>query len=91
MEWPAMVERNADIWLTLYIILIFVVFISGILLGALFSPARKRNEYEPWHARLAAAEREPRHGGKKRSMNLLAVVVALIVVSGVILVSHFLA
>jgi len=91
MEWPAMVERNADIWLTLYIILIFVVFISGILLGALFSPARERKEYEPWHARLAAAEREPRHGGKKRSMNLLAVVLALIVVSGVILVSHFLA
>jgi len=85
------IETNADILLTLYVILIFIAFISGIFLGALFSPARERKEYEPWHARLAAAEREPRHGGKKRSMNLLAVVLALIVVSGVILVSHFLA
>jgi len=77
--------------LALYIILIFVAFISGLFLGALFSPFRHnaRKEPKPWHARLAAAEGEPRHDGKKRSMNLLAVVLALVVVSGVIVVDQF--
>ena len=44
---------NEDIWLTLYIIVIFVVFISGMFVGALISP-RRRKEREPRHARLAA-------------------------------------
>jgi hypothetical protein len=56
MKWLAMYE---DEWLTLYIILIFIVFISGLFLGALISPNR-RKEREPWHARLAAAEVKPR-------------------------------
>ena len=33
-----------DEWLTLYIILIFVAFISGLFLGALLSPARERKD-----------------------------------------------
>jgi formate hydrogenlyase subunit 3/multisubunit Na+/H+ antiporter MnhD subunit len=86
MEWLAMYE---DEWLTLYIILIFVAFISGLFLGALFSPARERKAREPWHARLAAAEGEPSPDGKKRSMNLPAVVLALVVVSGVIVADQF--
>jgi len=56
--------------LALYTILIFVAFVSGLFLGALFSPFwhNARKEPKPWHARLAAAEGEPRHDGKKRSM-----------------------
>jgi hypothetical protein len=77
-----------DLGIALYIILIFVAFISGLFLGASFSPSRD-NVREPRHARLAAAEGEPRHDGKKRSMNLLAAVLALVVVSGVIIVDHF--
>jgi hypothetical protein len=77
--------------LALYIILIFAAFISGLFLGALFSPFRHnaRKEPKPWHARLAAIEGEPRHDGEKRSMNLAAFVLALVVVSGVIVVDQF--
>jgi formate hydrogenlyase subunit 3/multisubunit Na+/H+ antiporter MnhD subunit len=80
-----------DQWLALYIILIFAAFISGFFLGALFFPFRHnaRKEPKPWHARLDADEENPRHDGKKRSMNLLAVVLALVVVSGVIVVDQF--
>ena len=83
-----MVETNEDIWLTLYIIVIFVVFISGLFLGALISP-RRRKEREPWHSRLAAAEAEPRRDGKKRSIKLPAVIAALVVVFVVIVLDHF--
>jgi len=79
---------NEDEWIALSIFLIFVAFVSGLLLGASFS-WHKRNEPEPWHARLASAEGKPRHDGKERSMNLLAVVLTLVVVSGVIVVDHF--
>jgi hypothetical protein len=48
MERLAMYE---DEWLTLYIIPIFVVFTSGLVL-VLFSRARERKAREPWHARL---------------------------------------
>jgi formate hydrogenlyase subunit 3/multisubunit Na+/H+ antiporter MnhD subunit len=82
-------RRYEHEWLTLYVILMFVVFISGLFLGALFSPARERKAREPWHARLAAAEGEPRHDGNKRSMTLPAVVLALVVVCGVIVVDQF--
>jgi formate hydrogenlyase subunit 3/multisubunit Na+/H+ antiporter MnhD subunit len=88
MKWPAMIEPE-DFAIALYVILIFVVFISGLFLGASFSPAGERKAREPWHARLAAAEGEPRHDGKKRSMKLLAVVLALVVVSGAIVVDQF--
>jgi len=57
IEYLAMYE---DEWLTRYIILIFVVFISGLFLGALFSPAREK-ALESWHARLAADKGKPRH------------------------------
>ena len=52
-----------DQWLTLYIILFFVAFISGLALFAARSQYRRNNAYEPWHARLAAAEGKPRHDG----------------------------
>jgi len=93
-----MFERNPDVLLTLYIIVVFIAFISGLFLGALFSPNR-RKEYEPWHARLAAAEAKPaeakpaeakpRGDGKERGIKLLAVVTALIVVFGSIVLDHF--
>ena len=83
-ETASMFERNPDVLLTLYIIVVFIAFTSGFFLGALFSPARERKEYEPWHARLAAAEEKPRHDGKVRSTILPAVVIALVVVSGLI-------
>ena len=88
MKWLAMFEPQGR-WLTLYIILIFVGFISGFFLGALFSPYRRHNAREPWHARLAGAEGKPRHDGKARSMNLPAVIASLVAVSGVIVVDHF--
>jgi hypothetical protein len=83
-----MFERNQDLFSALYIIVVFIAFTSGFFLGALFSPARERKEYEPWHALLAAAEK-PRHGGKVRSTILPAVVIALVVVSGLIVLDHF--
>jgi hypothetical protein len=60
MEWLAMDE---DEWLTLYIFLFFVAFISGLALLGARSQGRRQNVYEPWHARLAAAEGKPRHDG----------------------------
>ena len=83
-----MFERNPDVLLTLYIIVVFIAFISGLFLGALFSPNR-RKEYEPWHARLAGAEEKPRHDGKIRSTIFPAVVIALVIVSGLIVLDHF--
>jgi len=48
-----------DQWLLLYIIFVFATFISGLALLAARSRYRRDNEYEPWHARLAAAEGKP--------------------------------
>jgi hypothetical protein len=79
---------DQDQWIVLYIILVFVVFISGMFLGASFSSNRYSSR-EPWHARPIAAEGRPRRDGKERSANLLAVVAALIVVSGVAVLDHF--
>jgi hypothetical protein len=55
-----------DQWLALYIILVLFAFISGVALLAARSQYRRNNPYEPWHARLAAAEGKPRHDGKER-------------------------
>jgi hypothetical protein len=79
----------SDLGMVLYIIFSFVLFISGLFLGALLSPHRRHSAREPWHARLAAAEAKPSHDGTKRSMKLLAVLLALVVVFGVIAVDHF--
>jgi hypothetical protein len=49
--------------LTLYIILFFVAFISGLALLAARSQRRRQDAYEPWHARLAAAKGKPGHDG----------------------------
>jgi hypothetical protein len=91
MKWLAMLEPG-DLGLALYVILVFVAFISGMFVGASLSPNR-RKEREPWHARLAAAEgkprHDPRHDGKKRSTNLSAVGITLIVVFGLIVLDHF--
>jgi len=54
---------NEDEWLTLYIILFFVAFISGLALLAARSQRRRQNAYKPWHARLAAAKGKPGHDG----------------------------
>jgi hypothetical protein len=78
----------SDLGIALYIIFSFVLFISGLFLGASISPNR-RKEREPWHSRLAAAEAKPRHDGKKRSANLPAVVIALVVAFGLIALDHF--
>jgi hypothetical protein len=91
MKWLAMIEPS-DLGIALCIILIFVTFISGLFLGGSLSWYRThsaRKEREPWQARLAAAEGKPRHDGKERSTNLPAVVTALVVVSGVIVLDHF--
>ena len=84
---------ETDVETLLIIIFIYLVgFISGFFVRASFSQSRAPIAPEPWHARLTAAEGEPRHDGKKRSMNLPAVVTALVVisgVSGVIVLDHF--
>jgi hypothetical protein len=74
---------DQDLWMALYIIFVFVVFISGIFLGVLISPYR-RTERERLHAWRIAAEGRPRRDRKVRIANLLAVVAALIVASGVV-------
>jgi hypothetical protein len=87
MKWLAMYEPS-DLAIALYVILIFVAFISGFFVGALSSPNRRKH-YEPWYARRAAAEAKPRRDEKERSNTLLAVVTALIVVFGLIGLDHF--
>jgi hypothetical protein len=73
---------------TLFIILIyFVGFIAGIFCTVFYQYLR-HNAPEARHARLAAAEGESRHDGRKRSLNLLAVLLALVVVGGVIVADH---
>ena len=79
---------DQDQWIVLFIILVFVAFISGIFLGAFFSSNRFSSP-EPRHARPIAAKGGPRRDEKERSANLLAVVTALIVVSGVVVLDHF--
>jgi hypothetical protein len=66
----------------------FVGFISGIFCAAFYQYLR-HNAPEARYARLAATEGEPRHDGKKRNVNLLPVLLALVAVSGVIVVDHF--
>ena len=93
MKWLAMGLTNEDIWLTLYVILVFVAFISGMFLGASISRNR-RKEREPWYARLAAAKGVAStlvagvtRDGKVRSANLLAFVIAFVV--GLVVLDHF--
>jgi hypothetical protein len=69
---------EAEDWIALLIILSFVAFISGLVLGASlppFSPYRRHNARKP---------REAQH-----PRLVLAVVLALVVVSGVIVVDQF--
>ena len=88
-----MVEHNEDILWTLYVIVVFVAFISGMFLGASLSPNR-RKEREPWYARLAAAKGVAStlvagvtRDGKVRSANLLTFVIAFVV--GLVVLDHF--
>jgi hypothetical protein len=87
MKWLAMREEDLE---TLFII--FIIYFAGFISCAALSQYRRHNARkarEPWHARLATVEGKPRHDGKERSTNLLAVVIALVVVSGVIVLDHF--
>ena len=86
MKWPAMLETE-DVWIELSIILIFVAFFSGFVLGALFSPARERKAREPWYARHITAKGGLGRGGKVRSANLLAFAIAFVV--GLVVLDHF--
>src|SRR3974390_3689697 len=87
-------HEQEDLWLleTLFINLIFFAgFISGFFVRASVSQYRRRNARiarEARYAQLAAAG-ERRYDGKNRSMNLPAVVAALGVVSGVIVLDRF--
>jgi hypothetical protein len=82
----------APLFIIIYFIFIyFAGFISGFFVRASVSHYRRHNarkEREARHARLASAEGEPRHDGKKRSLNLLAVLFALVVVGGAIVADH---
>jgi type II secretory pathway pseudopilin PulG len=75
-----------DQWLTLYIILFFVAFISGLALLAARSQYRRNNAYEPWHARLAAAEGKPRHAVSKTSTSWVSDVLLSVVALAAIVV-----
>jgi hypothetical protein len=76
-----------DLWSTLYI-LIFVAFISALALRAAARSWYRRNDaYEPWHARLAAAEGKPSLYGKAKgwvSGVLLSLVVLAATAAGAI-------
>ena len=49
-----------DEWLALYVILVFVAFISGMFLGASISPRRRHNAArEAWHSRLLPLKQNP--------------------------------
>jgi hypothetical protein len=93
MKWLAMGLTNEDLWLTLYVIFSFVLFISGLFLGALISRNRRKAR-EPWYARLAAAKGVAStlvagvtRDGMVRSANTLAFVIALVV--GLAVLDHF--
>ena|SRR5215469_10595446 len=87
-----MIEME-ELGLTLFIIFMyFLGCITGFGLRASFSRYRRHNSRKARHAGLAAAEGELRHArrdGKERSTRLLAVVTALIVVFGLIVLDHF--
>jgi hypothetical protein len=76
-----------DEWLALYVILVFVAFISGIFLGAKFHPEFRPKEREPWYARLITAKGGLGSAGKVRSANVLAFVIAFVV--GMVALDHF--
>ena len=75
-----------DEWLALYVILVFVAFISGMFLGASISRNR-RKEREPWYARPIAAKGGLGSEGKVRSPNVPAFVIAFVV--GLVVIDHF--
>jgi hypothetical protein len=84
-----MIEPS-DFGIALYVILIFVAFISGMFLGASLSPHRwyyGRKARETRHARLAAAEGGLGRNGKVRSANLLAFVISFVI--GMVVLDHF--
>jgi hypothetical protein len=74
-----------DLWIELFIILIFVAFISGLFLGAAFSRGRKARE--PWYGRHITAKGGLGRDGKVRSANLLAFAIAFVV--GLVVLDHF--
>ena len=76
-----------DLAIAWYIILIFVVFISGLFLGAKFRPEFRPKEREPWYARLITAKGGLGSEGKVRSANVLAFVIAFVV--GMVVLDHF--
>ena len=78
--------ETQELWLMLCIILTFVGFISGLFLGASFSPGRERAARGAGDARLTKAE--PRHD-ERREAYLPAAALALVVVSGGIVLDRF--
>jgi hypothetical protein len=66
-----MEEEEITLW-------IIVAFIAGLFLVSLCASSFRSRHRQ---SRLAAAEGEPRHDGKRRSMNLLAVLLALVIVA----------
>ena len=81
-----MVEPS-DLAIVLYIIFCFVLFISGLFLGAKFHPEIRPKEREPWYARHITAKGGLGRDGKVRSANLLAFAIAFVV--GLVVLDHF--
>jgi hypothetical protein len=74
---------------TLFIILSYIVgFIAGLFVGAKYQRDKRTNNTQGTEARPAAAEGELRHDGKKGGIKLLAVVTALVVAFGLIVLDH---
>jgi hypothetical protein len=87
-----MLETDEWLWLLETLIIIFIYlagFVSGFFMRASVSRYRRRNARKARYAQLAATEGEPEHDGKNRSMNLPAVVTALLAASGVIVLDRF--
>jgi hypothetical protein len=73
---------------TLFIILSYIVgFIAGLFVGAKYQRDKRTNNTQGTAARPAAADGKIRHEGKERS--IIAVIIALVVVSSVIVFDHF--
>jgi hypothetical protein len=84
-----MLEADPLFIIIYFIFIYFAGFISGFFVRASISHYRRHNARKEREARqLAAAEGEPRRDGRKRSLNLLAVLLALAVVGGVIGADH---
>ena len=83
-----LIAMIAEELVTLFIILSYIAgFVVGLFVGVSFSKYRRDNARKAREARLAAADGKLRREGKERK--IIALVIALVIVSMVIAFDHF--